>query len=208
MSINMSSIMSKVTAYSNTKECQERMDDYIDQCIAVGRTETYSGETIITTQVMHRAAIKLVQGIIDAAASCDLPPSVMRNISSLSCTAPYDTGNGEYRVDLFFTDDLSRESLYSDMYDGVVNIIALFNNGYLAQDYVYGWWDGHKQTGDNNILRANAFDDFAYARSKLYRPALQFMQAAINDFNDKLGNLYHAVAILDDIYTETPTVGG
>lgn len=208
MSINMGSIMSKVTAYSKTEECKERMRDYIDQCIAVGRAETYSGETIITTQVMQRAAIKLIRGIIDTAASYDLPPSVMHNINSLSCTAPYMVKDGEYRVDIFFTDDLSRESLYSEMYDGVINVIALFNNGYLAQDYVYGWWDGHKQTGDNNILRANAFDDFAYARSKLYRPALQFMQAAINDFNDKLGNLYNAVAILDGIYTETPTVSG
>ena len=182
------------------------MKTRIDGYISSGVNKTGAGDDVVSLKAMESAARILANSIIMSAESHDLPESVMKNIRSIACTKPYPVSNGVYRVDLYFTDDLSRESLYSEQYDGVVNIIALFNNGYLASDTVYGFWDHHDYTGEWNTLRTLPGDDFAYVRSKIGRPALQFMQNAVNDFNTKYNGKYNAVATLDDIYQEIPTV--
>lgn len=205
-SINSSSIMNKVKAYSRSVKGKLRMKEKINEYISDGVARTGGGGRVLTPGEMEKAAVKLASCIRAAALSYDLPASVMKNINSLSATKPYQMSDGAWRVDLFFTDDLSRESLYSEQYDGIVNIIALFNNGYLASDTVYGFWDHHNYTGEWNVLRALPGSNFAYVRSKIGRPALQFMQEAVRSFNISVGASLGAKVILDDIYEEIPTV--
>lgn len=204
--MNLSSIMGKVNTYARSSAGQARIKKTIEDYRAAGVSKTAGGSTLLSPAVMERTAAQLANYICQAAASCDLPASVSKNINSIACTKAYRQPDGSYRVDLYFTDDLSRDSLYSDGYDGVTNIIALFNNGYLASDNVYGFWDNHTYTGEWNTLRTNPGDGFAYVRSKISRPALQFMQQAVNDFNSTIGASVGATALLADIYKETPTV--
>ena len=182
------------------------MSDYIESCKNKGLKTTASGAKIVNEPEMIKAANILADSIISAASMFDIPETVMQNIKSISATKPYFGIDKKYHIDLFFTDDLSRESLYSDVYEGIVNIIALFNNGYLAQNLVYGFWDGHRSITNSNILRSPVGSNFTYTSSKISRPALQFMQYAVSDFNSKYGNKNGVVVILDDIYSEIPTV--
>lgn len=78
--------------------------------------------------------------------------------------------------------DLFRPSLYPAGYGGVNNIVALFNNGYTASHHVYGSWHGNR------------------VRSRLSRPGLHFMQAAVADFNGGHGAANNIVARLSDEY--------
>ena len=89
--------------------------------------------------------------------------------------------------------------IYDLGYEGVDNIVALFNNGYHAKNFVYGWWDGHKATGDG-VLRSGVDTDFAYVRSKKEREALRFIQQAVMDFNASYGAEYGVTAVEGIIY--------
>lgn len=173
----------------------------------VGRTN--GGTKLVTKETVLELAVKLRKLIIKHAEIANVPASVMDNIRSLVCTAPYKDSTGSSLViDLYFTDNLHRDSLYEDGYpDGISNIIALFNNGYLASDFVYGWWDGHRSTGDESGYRSFHVDNSAFVRSKIALPGLQFLQDAVEEFNTTVGSDYMVTVKLDDIYNETPTVG-
>lgn len=75
-----------------------------------------------------------------------------------------------------------RPSLNPAKYGGVDNIVALFNNGYKASDYVYGNWHGNR------------------VRSTISRPGLNFMQEAVSDFNGGYGAANDIVAKLSGEY--------
>ena len=101
---------------------------------------------------------------------------------------------------VYFEDDLHRDSLDNELgYDGIKNIVALFNNGYHAKNYVYGWWDGHRATGDG-VLRSGYDNDFAWVRSKKEREPLRFIQQAVADFNASYGAEYGVTAIAGTAY--------
>lgn len=205
MSINMGSIMRRVNAYAKSDDGKKKQQECIDDLIKSRKTTTASGQQLLSLHMMEQAARELANEIIRTASKYELPDSVMKNIRSLSSTKPYLVSDGQYRVDLFFTDDLSRESLYDDGYDGVVNIIALFNNGYVAKDYVYGFWDGHEPDGrgKHDPFRSDyANGDFVYIRSLDARPELRLMQEAVSDFKAKFGKKYNCTIKLDDIYEE------
>lgn len=136
------------------------------------------------------------------AADYDLPESVMEHINGIESSG-YITklpNNEGYEIHLSFSGDLHRDSLDNDLgYEGVDNIVALFNNGYHAKNFVYGWWDGHKATGDG-VLRSGVDTDFAYVRSKKEREALRFIQQAVMDFNASYGAEYGVTAVEGIIY--------
>ncbi len=209
MSIDIASIMGKVRAYSQTPAGKAKMKEAVERMRREGRTRTAAGSRLMSPAEMESAALRLADAIRKAAQSYDLPASVMNNVNSLAATKPYQTEDGGWRVDLYFTDDLSRESLYPEEYEGgVANIIALFNNGYLANDFVYGWWDGHKPTGEESKIRSGTVENSAFVRSRLARPGLQFMQKAVEDFNATVGKATGARAVLAPIYEEVPSYTG
>lgn len=196
--------MGAVNAWAESETGKRVMSNYIKGCAAKGAT-TRSGASVVDLDMMRRDAAILANEIVKTAASYDLAPSVMHDISSIACSEPYQTNDGNFRIDLGFTADLSRESLYDDG-EGIVNIIALFNNGYMASDRVYGFWEGHKYTGSENVLRVTPGENYAYIPSKIGRPALQFMQQAVRNYNETYGKRHYAKAVLDRIYEEVPSV--
>lgn len=106
---------------------------------------------------------------------------------------------------VYFEDNLRRESLDDGINgytgEGIDNIVALFNNGYHASDYVYGWWDGHQATASTlfrsgSDIKAN----YAWVRSQKDREGLHFIQQAVDDFNGNYGAEYHVTATAGDVY--------
>lgn len=209
MPISISAIMSKVEAFSKTPEGKRRMNDTISSIRTGGGKgkRTAAGSEVLTITDMSVKADELVLSVKRAAqgfaaesgAIYGIPPHVMAEIDTLSHTAPTELPGGDYCVDLYFAGNLHRDSL-DDSYSGVDNIIALFNNGYHASNYVYGFWDGHSYTGEYNALRSGFGNNFAYVRSRKDRPQLHFMQAAVNDFNRNYTARYGAKAVLSDEY--------
>jgi hypothetical protein len=105
---------------------------------------------------------------------------------------PKAGGGGEIAI-YFDPEALRRDSLQSEKYDGIDNIVAMFNNGYRADGYVYGPWRGHSPT-------EGITEDYAWVWSKKEREALHFMQDAIEEFNSKYKDKYGATAVLGDNY--------
>lgn len=196
--INMASIMSKVRAYAKTNECKKRSQDYIAQCRQAGRSTTESGETIITEEIMCRAAETMIATLRQIAQEHQLPASVQEHFNSLEYSQPRVVGNqGEvYQVDIWFSDDLSRMSLLiptgkragQRTGDGIQNIVSLFDTGYSASHSVFGTWDGHEDAGvirsrsqlDGKHFMSQAVDSFNRAWSEIY--GVRAMIAADTEF--------------------------
>lgn len=209
-SIDISSVMKKVGEYAKSPDGIKKQKAILDKYRKEGVRKTGSGDRVITMSDMEDASSKLALAIINSARSYagmsgsgGIPPSVMSLIETLDYTKPMEMSDGSYVVNMYFCladrDALYRPSL-SDAYDGVNNIIALFNSGYSANGYVYGYWDNHQYTGEWNTLRQNLGDNFAYIRSRKERDGLYFMQSGVDDFNGNYGSYYGANAVLGDEY--------
>lgn len=182
------------------------MSDCIDRYCANGTEVSANGSKVMPEKRIEEAVTKFLMVLRQTAASYDLPESVMKHIESMDMTRIHQTKKG-YEVPLWFGGDLHRDSLENDLggygrveYEGVDNIVAVFNNGYHARNYVYGWWNHHRPTGAAMAFSLHT-DDFAWVRSKKDREALRFIQQAINDFNGNYGTEYNVIEIVPaDIY--------
>lgn len=168
--------------------------------IRSGKTLTGCGDEIATLEVMERLVKELIQTLRLTALSIDdeyLPDSVKKHFDSLQYVVTENDGVWEFSI--YFSDDLSRDSLYTDYNqgDGIDNIVALFNNGYVASSYKYGWWDNHKPTGEWSLYTSGYNAQDAYIRSRQARPSLHFMQRAIHDFMSLYGCRYNIAVELD-----------
>lgn len=200
-SINLNSIMKKVEAYGHSVSGKLRMKECIEKYQADGVKKTAAGDKVVTEAAMWEAASKLIGVLRSTAQSYGLPASVMKHFDSLDCSKIYTMPDGSSVIYIYFGDDLHRDSLYSEGYDGIDNIVALLNNGYHAKNYVYGWWDNHKPTGDNSY-RSGGFDSSdAWVRSRKDREALNFIGQAIQDFNGNYGADYNVTAVAGEDYT-------
>lgn len=179
MSIDIASIMDKVESWSKSPEGKRRMNGVIEKYAKEGREVTAAGDKLVNDKTMWEAAVKFIEVMKRTARNFDLPESVMAHIENMYSGSIVKTPGG-YEVPLYFGGDLHRDSLENGLgYNGVDNIVALFNNGYHAKNYVYGWWNSHGRT----------------VRSKKDREALRFIQQAVKDFNDNYGSKYNVTAV-------------
>lgn len=190
MAIDIGTIMSKVNSYAKTSDGKKRMDDTIRSYRMGGDSrvnatgKTYGGGSIVTEAEMASMARDMLAMLRRAAASADLPASVMEHIESFRFSTPFIEADGSATVQIYMTDSPGRPSLYTEKYShGVENIVAIFNCGYDASGVVYGKWHGEKIV------------------SKDHRDGKFFMQAAINEFNAKYGGEFDVVAELDAEYS-------
>ena len=142
-------------------------------------------------------ADKLISCLVNTAKGYGLPPSVIKHFESLEYTKPHLVSmykSIEYSSSIYFEDALRgllhRDSLYPDKYEGVDNIVAVFNNGYDAGNHVWGIWVPAPEDS------AGWGHDAIYAASKTHRDGLHFIQQAIDDFNGNFGYYYGATAWL------------
>lgn len=182
--VNMASIMAKLRQWFNAPATQKDLKKMVRDIQTGLRPDSISGHgsgRIKTITDMSKAADILVEMIKAEAEAKGLPQSVLNNVRSLQHSTPYQDPHNkdQYRVDLFFTDDLSRPSLYAGS-EGARNIVSLFNTGYSASKRVFGIWDSHR--------------DLGIIASLPRRNGLYFIQIAISDFNDRYGAEYDAHA--------------
>lgn len=207
---NMSSIISKVGAYSRSVEGKLRMKEKIEQYKRDGIRKTAGGGDIITRTMMIEAAAKLIKVLQNTAHEYSLPPSVMQHFYNLSCSEPKNMPDGSTTIYVYFGGDLHRDSLedgdgyYGNRFggytgEGINNIVALLNNGAHAKNYTYGWWNGHSATGAA-VTRSGAGSGFAWVKSKKDREALHFIQQAVQDFNGNYGADFNVTAVAGDDY--------
>lgn len=153
---------------SGKKEISKTIDEYMRK----GVTKTDGGSKLLTSKSVDQYADELIMMLAEYAHSHDIPDSVLKHFSSLKKSAFHQLDNGSYMVEIAFTDDLSRPSLDRDNYDGVENIVAIFNNGYPA--------DASRSAA---IAKVDGFWHGKYVHALPYRQGLQFMQNAVADFN-------------------------
>lgn len=188
-------IMSKLQAYANSTSGKKKMKGCIDDVRKSGKGLA-SGDKIADINTMSIMANDLVEMIRQR-----LPASIAEVGGALVAHTPVRHPDGSYTVTLSFSGrSAHRDSLLNSLgYDGIDNIVALFNNGYHAKNYVYGWWDV-KGVGVSRSLAAD--DDYTRIRSRKEREALQFMQDAEAEFNTKYGAEYNVIVQLGSDYTE------
>lgn len=191
-SLNLRQILTKVRGYAKSDEGKQRMSEYLRDCRTQGRAQTAAGDTVVTIDAMCRAAETMIRMLREIARSHRLPESVLAHFDSLTYTQPIPAGKqgDQYRIDLYFEDDLSRPSLMivsgrragQRTGDGIRNIVSLFDTGYSASANVWGTWDGHEDAG---VIKSLAERDGAH-----------FMQDAVESFNREWGQVYGAYAII------------
>lgn len=196
--INMSSIMGKVGAYSRSVEGKLRMKKKIEEYRQKDVRETAVGSSIVTYNMMYEAAYKMIDVLKQTARESNLPSSVMQHILTMDYSKLHKMSDGHMEIWLYFGGDMHRESLEDGegghTGEGINNIVALFNNGAHASDYVYGWWNKHSPKGEA-LTRSAPGDSYAWVRSKKDREALRFIQQAVSDFNGNYGSDYNVTAV-------------
>lgn len=198
--MNLASLQRKLDAWEKSPEGQKRIKDTVDRYRKEGRKFTNAGSPVDGKAGLIEAADKMISCLRAAAADAGLPESVRAHFDSLNYTNPVEVGEGRYMVSVYFSDDLHRDSLENDLgYEGIDNIIALFNNGVHAENFVYGWWDNHSPSGEA-FGRSMPEDDFAWVRSKKDREGLHFIQQAVSDFSGNYGSIYNVTATAGSDY--------
>lgn len=197
--LDLASILNKCKSYSKSSQGKAKMREAIKTKIRNGESATGCGDEILTIAKMNELATELISMLKLNASSYDLAESVMKHFDSLTYTIQ-DMGDMNYECYIYFTDDLSRDSLDTDVNpgEGINNIIALFNNGYVASAPKYGWWDGHSPTGEAISRSTSGLEKYAYIQGTQARPSLRFMQRTIEDFYSKYSGKYPITVLLNE----------
>lgn len=218
MALNMSAIMDKAQRYAKSKDGIMRQNEVIQHALKHNNGILPSGKKIISDETMEQAVAKFIHVLCETARSYGLPQSVMNHLETADQVGGLHIENGDGFVYIYFGGDMFRPSLY-DEYEGpngergAQNIVAIFNNGYHAKNYVYGPWTGHDNDASKNSdpMRTSweynkdwsqRFVD-PFIRSRREREGLHFIQQAIDDFNGNYGSQFNVTAKIENtIYEE------
>ena len=218
MYINLTSINGKLEQYAKSKAGKAKIASTLKQMQDDGLEQTAGGSLIISKKKMDEISDELISELRASAHSAGFAGSaktVLEHFDEISKGELIKDADGSYRYELTFegkTDGynskLARASLYDEKYNEETqylhNIVALFNNGYnpgKPNDYVYGWWEGHEPTTAEVRYRSGIDSKDAWVKSTKDRPAIHFMQRAVDDFNAKYEKKYGIRAVLSEEYT-------
>lgn len=194
--INQATLEKKLEQWKNSPAGKKRIEKYLEDRRKSG-LPLANGKHVVGQKEMIEMANALIAIIKER-----LPDSIASVGDSLKYTSPIKQADGGYKVMVQFDKTaLHRDSLENDRgYDGIDNIVALFNNGYHAKNYAYGWWKGHKSLSRSGEFHDSADDEYAWVRSQKEREALHFMQDAEAAFNSLYGAKYNVMVELGSDY--------
>jgi hypothetical protein len=206
MTISADALQNAAQKYAESPAGKKRIKAYLKEARTKGAVLP-GGKRVASVTEMTWLAEEFRKIILSR-----IPSAIQTPAQTLSAGSPRTRSDGGYEVVLGFNPSaVERNSLREDgewdykgePYSGIINIVALFNNGYRASNYVYGYWDGHSSTsGSVGDSRNAAGSGFAWIRSKKEREALRFMQDAVAEFNGKYGAKYGVEARLGSMYRE------
>ena len=139
--VNMESILSKAKKYTNTPQFQDKVRKKVDSIILSNGSTGMSGGSKISIGGLRMAAEKFIEVLKNEISNSNIAIS---DVISLEYDTPKKVGINRYQIEIWFSNDLHRESLAPDKYDGIDNVVALFNNGYTAHNAVHGTWHGQE----------------------------------------------------------------
>lgn len=193
--INISSILEKAAKATKTASFKKSIDQVVDRIMTEGSaTNIGSGGNVVTISGVSMAAskfIEVLQNEIQSHAGSDfgsgeLGPTAIDALVRLDHGEPTKIGRNKYQIAVWFSEDLSRESLCPNQYDGIDNIAALLNSGYSARHRVYGVWSNHGSDRQPSLAD---------------RAGTQFIENAIREYMANYASEYGVVDIeVDEIY--------
>lgn len=186
-SYNMASIERKIRQFENSGAGKRAKKECVARYIEQGVSKTGAGSLLTslpTTKVMERIGGEFVDTVCRIARGHGVPESVMEHLEGMRVGDPQKLDECTYSVDLFVGGDTSRPSLRPDDYDGVYNIVAVFNNGYSKDSikYIYGEWHNW------------------FFRALPKREGLHFLEAAASEINKKYAGRYNIEILLGEDY--------
>ncbi len=177
--ISKSALNSKLRAWMKTPAGQSRTKSYIDG-LRQRDGVTAGGHRVVGLATMCKLADELVRMVKESAKASGAADAIMDEINSLQYVYT-DLGDGQYYFEFRFVSDTHRDSMMPKLYpNGIDNIIALFNAGYVAENPRWANVSGPPHM----------------------RPSLMFMQDAITKFTNKYGGKYNLQVELNPIYTD------
>lgn len=199
MTINMSSILDKAKNVMNSDKMQKEIEQIVDnRMIHGGAVNNSKHVTIHGTNLAAAKFIEVLCNEINSHAVAEggrglsgrgLGSTAISALTKLEHGSPYKVGKNRYQIQVWFSGDLSRDSLDPSYFDGVDNIAALLNKGYSAKHTIYGTWPGHGYADVFNIP------------SLREREGLHFIENAIRDYMANYASEYGVIDIeVDDIY--------
>lgn len=194
--IDMDSILAKAKKAMGSSSIQNQIDDKVDEMLMKGTIASNGRKAnIYGTSMAAAKFIEVLQNEIQSHAvsssgegfsSGGLGTTAINALIRLDHGEPVKIGRNRYQIGVWFSEDLHRDSLAPDTYDGVDNIAALLNTGYTAGHRVYGVWKGH---GDKRIP------------SLIKRGGAHFIENAIRDYMANYASEYGVIDIeVDDVY--------
>lgn len=178
--INMESILAKAKACTETSQFQRKIEQKADTLITTGGAASTPGGRMVTISGMSMAAAKFIEVLKGEIEGSDIAIS---NAISLEHGSPQKVGTNKYQIEVWFSNNLHRESLVPDRYGGIDNIVALFNNGYSAGNTVYGIWHGKE------------------IASLTERTGIHFIESAVRNYMANYASEYGVIDIeIDGVY--------
>lgn len=199
MAVTPNSMMAKLKQWETTADAKDKMDDAIKRGIRTG-VPFASSDRPVTIEEINMMANDLRNMIVSR-----IPQSLSKIKPVVFIDPPTEQTDWSYVVNIhFWDDDLHRDSVENDEtdYDGIENILALFNNGYIASGSVYGWWNGHRPTGEALSRGVTGSEDYAWIKTRPEREGLRFMQDARDEFLAKYGSKYTVKVKLGSDYED------
>lgn len=208
--VDLNSISSKVSAFIKSDEGKKMQQDKIKEYIANGTKVTAAGSYVLTAERMKDIADQLRLEIQSTARryymSGDIPEDILDLFNELYHSDPHNIGDIKgisgaqfYEIELSFETDLYRPSLEPSKWDGVDNIIKLFDEGYSTGSYTVGY--GRTVTGGTfQKTRQKQVRGYWPKADKIvwsvpYRKHLGFMQEAIDAFNERYEGVAKATLV-------------
>ena len=144
--IDFSGIEKRLSAELEKHDIKEKIDKKIDD-IVMGK-EPGDGK-VKCAEIAAQKFIDVMRNEIESHGASggfrngNLGSTAVAALSRLDHGSVFKTGPRRYAVEVYFTNNLHRDSLAPDEYDGINNIAALLNSGYSAGHTVYGIWMNH-----------------------------------------------------------------
>lgn len=193
--IDMKSIMEKAVKATNTSKFQKQIEAKTDEFALTGngggKANTVGGmpaSPLLTAAKFIEVLRNEIRSLEATSGFADgkLGATAVEALSQLDHGTPYKVGKYKYEIPVWFENDLRRDSLCPDEYDGIDNIAALLNSGYDAGHVVYGIWLHHSPFNIPSLQ---------------HRSGAHFIENAIRDYMGNYASDYGVTNIeVDDIY--------
>lgn len=170
-SANISGIVQKAMAYMDSPKMREKVKKHIDS-VMIGIRVAPSG-----IHTPEEAAQKFIHVLENTINSSGLSENAKSAILHLDYGKPQILRDGSYQIRVFFTGDMTRDSLQPYKYGEIEDIAELFDTGVDHKMHaVSGSWHGEKVWSRTVIKGAG------------------FMDQAVSDFN---GNYAADYGVID-----------